>query len=104
MTAAVDSALAACESLRPKAQAIGKLVARRLFSTRGNHSEAHLSEVELAVAVATGVEVALQTEKTARDELVAALHSAMPLLEANAFRDNASYALARGALTKAGAL
>jgi hypothetical protein len=43
------------------AKSTGELLARKLFNKRGNHTEAHLSEYELALAIAAGVEVALQT-------------------------------------------
>ena len=35
---------------------IGRTVARMLFAKRGNHSEAHLDEAELAALVAIGVD------------------------------------------------
>lgn len=47
------------KSLRPQARSIGEMTARTLFEGRGNRSEAHLTEYELAAAIATGVEVAL---------------------------------------------
>ncbi len=36
---------------------VGRVTARKAFHDRGNHSEIHLTEVELAVTVAVGVEV-----------------------------------------------
>lgn len=36
---------------------IGKKLARHVFSKRGNHSEIHLSEVELAAMLAVAAEV-----------------------------------------------
>lgn len=46
--------------LRPVAQRIGENLARKLFEKRGNHSEAHLTERELALAIATGAEAAIK--------------------------------------------
>jgi hypothetical protein len=43
------------------AKGTGELLARKLFKKRGNHTEVHLSEYELALAIAAGAEVALQT-------------------------------------------
>lgn len=37
----------------------GEIVARQLFNARGNHSEAHLRELELALVAATAAHVAL---------------------------------------------
>ena len=34
---------------------IAQSLARKVFATRGNHSEAHLSEIELAACIALGV-------------------------------------------------
>ena len=41
------------------ARAVGSTAARRLFHARGNNIEVHLSEYELAVALATAAELAL---------------------------------------------
>lgn len=49
--------------LRSSALRVGKLVARRVFRERGNHSEAHLSEEELATWIAAGCEVLLRELK-----------------------------------------
>ena len=38
---------------------VGEVVARKLFQARGNHSEIHLNEFELAATVAAGIETAL---------------------------------------------
>jgi hypothetical protein len=46
--------------LRESALRAGKLVARRVFRERGNHSEAHLSEQELATWIAAGCELVLR--------------------------------------------
>lgn len=35
---------------------VGQKLARGIFNLRGNHSEAHLSELELAAMIALGVE------------------------------------------------
>lgn len=35
----------------------GMIVARKLFEKRGNHSEAHLTELELAALIALGFEM-----------------------------------------------
>jgi hypothetical protein len=37
----------------------GEITARKLFEARGNRSEAHLSELELAMIAATAAHVAL---------------------------------------------
>lgn len=39
---------------------IGQLLARRLFERKGNHSEIHLSEIELAAAIDGGIELAIK--------------------------------------------
>jgi hypothetical protein len=36
---------------------VGRAVARSIFESRGNHSEAHLSETELATIIATSIEL-----------------------------------------------
>lgn len=36
---------------------VGMAVARRIFESRGNHSEAHLSEVALATIIAMSIEL-----------------------------------------------
>lgn len=41
-------------------QRIAQYTARIVFKKRGNHSEAHLSEVELAAIIETAVRVALE--------------------------------------------
>jgi len=38
----------------------GEACARKLFNARGNHSEVHLNEYELALACAAAAEVAVQ--------------------------------------------
>lgn len=43
-----------------------ELTARRLFESRGNHSEVHLSELELALVAATAAKVALDATRRAR--------------------------------------
>lgn len=42
-----------CANLGEANARIGELVARRLFAGRGNPSEVHLSEVEIAMLAAT---------------------------------------------------
>lgn len=37
----------------------GEIAARKLFEARGNHSEAHLNELELALVAAAAAHVAL---------------------------------------------
>jgi hypothetical protein len=49
----------AAPPVRERALRAGRLVARRVFAERGNHSEAHLSENELAQWIAVGCEVVL---------------------------------------------
>lgn len=49
------------EGLSREAERLGRLVARKLFEARGNHSEAHLSEAELAQVCALAAEVMRQT-------------------------------------------
>ncbi len=39
------------------AEKVGAAVARRLFESRGNHSEAHLSEIELATLIAVSIDL-----------------------------------------------
>jgi len=48
------------EALSHHARQVGEILARKLFAARGNHSEAHLNEYELALACATAAEIALQ--------------------------------------------
>jgi hypothetical protein len=47
----------------PAAARIGSATARRAFEPRGNHSEIHLSELELASWVAAGVDAYIQTRE-----------------------------------------
>jgi hypothetical protein len=47
---------------------IGKLLARKLFEKRGNRSEAHLCEFELALALALAAELAVQRPRVLSDE------------------------------------
>ena len=42
---------------------IGKVLARRLFHKRGNHSEVHLTEAELAAMLALAAEQGLSMGK-----------------------------------------
>ena len=42
--------------LRQASVAVGTTLARQLFERRGNHSETHLSEAELAALLALAVE------------------------------------------------
>lgn len=52
------------------AKQCGELAARKLFEGRGNNSEVHLSELELALAIATGAHVAMEiTKKRVEKEL-----------------------------------
>ena len=61
----------AAPSLSALAKQCGELVARQLFKARGNHSEVHLSELELALVAATACQVALKrrADTTARAEV-----------------------------------
>lgn len=45
-------------TINDKCDRIGKMVARRVFRERGNHSEAHISEAELAVIASMAAQVA----------------------------------------------
>lgn len=59
---AVDSAIAQAEPVpvdaRPnRCQAIALKIARHVFARRGNHSEAHMTETELAAALALAAEL-----------------------------------------------
>lgn len=46
-------------TLSATARKTGETLARKLFAARGNHSEAHLSEYELALACAAAAEIAV---------------------------------------------
>jgi hypothetical protein len=81
---------------------IGQALARQVFAKRGNHSEAHLSEVELAACIALGV------QRSAAPDLSEALRDVMPLLaECDCIHSDREAPLcpcraARDALAKAG--
>jgi len=45
-------------------QRVATHAARLVFKRRGNHSEAHLSEIELAAIIEAAVRVALEHQKT----------------------------------------
>lgn len=47
-------------SLTNLARRSGEITARKLFEARGNNSEVHLSELELALVAATAAEVAIK--------------------------------------------
>lgn len=47
------------KGLDPIAQKLGAMVARKMFESRGNHSEIHLSERELALVAATAAQTAI---------------------------------------------
>lgn len=51
------------QTLRPAARALGEKLARQLFAARGNKTEAHLNEYELALAIAAGAQVAIEIAK-----------------------------------------
>lgn len=36
---------------------VGRAVARRLFESRGNNSEVHISEIELAIIIAMSIDL-----------------------------------------------
>jgi hypothetical protein len=44
------------------ARTIGRIAARKLFHGRGNHSEVHLSEYELAAVIAASIETYVQVK------------------------------------------
>lgn len=46
----------------PRAELIANKVARFVFNKRGNHTEAHISELELAGIVRFGIETALKPD------------------------------------------
>lgn len=48
------------DHLSPIAQKIGESVARRMFKVRGNRSEIHLGELELALIAAVAAEAAVR--------------------------------------------
>jgi hypothetical protein len=50
---------AAPSALHPLSMEIGNRIARKIFEQRGNHSEAHLSEAELAGICTAAAEVAI---------------------------------------------
>jgi hypothetical protein len=50
---------------KPDAIEVGSALARQLFQARGNNSEAHLSEAELAAAIALGIERAAEAAPAA---------------------------------------
>lgn len=47
----------------PRYIEVGKRLARHVFSRRGNHSEAHMSELELAAVLAVAAEKGHQLDK-----------------------------------------
>jgi hypothetical protein len=55
---------AAIKSSRDLAVDTGSALARQVFQKRGNNSEVHLSEPELAAAIALGIERAAEAEAT----------------------------------------
>lgn len=48
---------------------MGRVVARQVFAKRGNHSEAHLTEAELAQIVAAALIATRRVVKEAVDEI-----------------------------------
>lgn len=50
-------------TLHPLAVQAGNVCARRIFNTRGNHSEVHLNEFELALFAAAAAQIALERSK-----------------------------------------
>lgn len=44
------------DQLSPASRHVGETAARRLFARRGDHAEAHLTELELAAVVAAAVQ------------------------------------------------
>jgi hypothetical protein len=54
------------KALSPRSIRIGKLLARKLFAKRGNRSEIHLVEFELALALGLAAEVAVRTKPGGR--------------------------------------
>lgn len=51
--------LGAAPSLHPISQEIGARIARKVFEKRGNHSEAHIGEAELAGICTAAAEAAI---------------------------------------------
>ncbi len=47
------------EQITEQAEDVGRKVARRIFADRGNNSEVHLSESQLALIVSTAYEAGL---------------------------------------------
>jgi len=58
-----------------KFNSIGRKLARDWFSARGNHSEMHIEEVELAAMLSVAAEVAVKSSETT-DLLEAAKYAA----------------------------
>ena len=56
-------------AINDKCERIGKIVARRVFRERGNHSEAHLSEAELAIIASLAAQLAWNAGELAFPEL-----------------------------------
>lgn len=72
-------------------------VARKTFEKRGNHSEAHLTEAELACLVAAGAMCAFDVAALSRERLVKQARELLALLDRSDLRgeiENARDALA----------
>jgi hypothetical protein len=51
------------DSVTPAASAAGRVAARAVFKARGNHSEVHLTEAELAAVCALAAHALLELAK-----------------------------------------
>lgn len=82
--------------------AYGQGIARKVFAKRGNHTEAHLSEVEVAAIGAVGYLDGMRD--SGRDELLAALKQLLAEVEEMTRRSgwagNGGRAMASAAIAK----